>query len=480
MGRLNFHMTPIRVRGKKLKSSGISQEGKQISKLKEQPKPIMSRPARELSQLERLPNELLQEIFLQSLNLNLPGASLTLGLNLASPHIKMLLVLKAFSSNSGKCLEHSAGLLGILHTKQEIARLQTAILRLRWMTLDFLRQHIRIFLVKTILRRFLELNLDWIDGSKPTETTVAELLENAYKDDSLGISGGLLGNHSFTWNVGCNTLVFLQVGLRVGDILLRVTTNEHDHNSKETLQYRWRLLLCLDQCRIPDKLLHGPWTDAKCDFLEVITRSGASIDWVNSTSGEVADLGLKEALLERNQRAVEVLVNRPLLRLSRSSHFIHVGRFNVLSRRERTPDTKSRNFHKQVRRKKSLKLCVGVPLRTEHLRIAVLQEGFPKGIVECLLRGTNSKIDLEDDVVNKWALQKKISGNKHGKWLYERLAGLRETAQLGYRYFTSDSETSSSASSDDERDSIEIEYSEKHFEHLSSSNEDEDEDSGTN
>ena len=472
-------MTPIRVRGKKQNSSTKPQKGKQVSKLKERSKPVSSIPAKELSRLERLPNELLQEIFLQCLNLNLPRASSTLGLNLASPHIKMRLVFKAFFSNSGKILEHSAELLAILHTKQEIAELQSAILRLGWMTLDFLRQYVRVFLVKTVLRRFLELKLDLRNDLKPTEATITELLEDAYKDDSLGISEGLLGDHSFSWNVGSNIGVFLRVGLRIGDILLRVTTNEHDYNSKETLQYRWRLLLCLDQCRIPDKLLHGPWTDAKCDFLEVVTTNGASVDWVNSTSGEVADLGLTEALLERNQRAVEVLVNRSKVRLSRSSHFSHVARFNVLSRREGTSDTKSRNVEKQVRRKKSLKLCVGVPLRTEHLRIAVLQEGFPKGIVECLLRGKNSNIDIEDNDINKWALQKKLSGNTHGKWLYERLDGLREAAELGLKNFRSDTESSLSTSNDDERDSIEIEYSEKLFEHLSSSTEDEDTDIDT-
>ena len=468
-------MTPIRVRGKKQESWKLPRKGKQVSKLEERSKPIMSAPARELSQLERLPNELLQEIFLQSLNLNLPRASPTLGANLASSHIKMLLVSKAFSSDCGKCLEHSAELLWILQTRQEIAELQSAILRLKWMTLDFLRQHIRTLLVKTMLRRVLELGLDWSNSSKSTEATITESLENAHKNDSLSVSGALFGDHMFSWSVCSNTKVVLEVGLSVGNIFLQTITYKQDCKPVKILQYRWKLLLCLDECRIPDKLLHGPWTDAKCDFLEVVIRSGASVDWVNSTSGEVADLGLKEAILEGNQRAVEMLVHPRMIPRYRRGHFSHDASYHMLPTRQGVPDAKPRKVEEQIRRRKSLKLHVGVPIRTEHLRIAIIQEGFPKDIVERLLNAKDFSIDLEDDI-NKRALQKKPSGNRYGEWLYDRLDQLRENGKIKDMKVISYSDSTLSTSSDDELDSSEMDHSESSFEHWSSNTESEGDD----
>ena len=402
---------------------------KQVPTSKENSKPIMFNPARELSQLERLPNELIQMIFLQSLNLNLPRASPTLGVNLSSSHIKMLLVTKAFSSDSQYCLENSADLLDILHSKQEIAKLQTAILGLKWMTLEFLRQHIRIFFIKTILSRFLELNLDWRNGLKPTEATVKDLVDQAYGCTVLGREGGFLGLKGYAWDIGNDVQVTLEMGLRDGLVMLQVTTANHDCECVTINRYRWRLLLCLENCQIPNKLLHGPWTDAKCDFLEIVTRNGASIDWLNTTSGEVADLGLMEALLEPKPRVVELLVARPKgSGRYGSEYFDRTVRINQRYVTPRTPKETDTDLSMKVCRMKYTRFTVGMTPRTEHLRVAVLQGVFNQRIVSHLLLAKDSEINLLDLEVGGWALRNKNSGNKMGRWLYELLADLRKHA----------------------------------------------------
>jgi hypothetical protein len=43
-----------------------------------------------------------------------------------------------------------------------------------------------------------------------------------------------------------------------------------------------------DGVEIPNSLLLGPWTDEMIKHLFWIKKSGASIDWLNSTSGEVS------------------------------------------------------------------------------------------------------------------------------------------------------------------------------------------------
>jgi hypothetical protein len=43
-----------------------------------------------------------------------------------------------------------------------------------------------------------------------------------------------------------------------------------------------------DGVEIPNSLLLGPWNDEMIKHLFWIRKSGASIDWLNSTSGEVS------------------------------------------------------------------------------------------------------------------------------------------------------------------------------------------------
>lgn len=426
-------MTPIRVRGKKQKPFGESKGAKHGSTIimEESSKTIMSKPARELSPLERLPAELLQQIFLQSLNLNLPRASPTLGSVLSSSHIKMLLVFKAFSSGSDNSLEHSTELLHILRTKEEIASLQSAILRLNWMTLDFFHQCIPTFLIKTLVRQFALLDLEWRTdckqpGKKVSEAAVEKFVEDAYHRNSLDFEGeGRLGMLHYGWDTTNNLHVNLGIGLRDGLVSLQVFGSDKELSPS---RYRWRLLFCLDNCQIPEKLLRGPWTDEKCDFLEIVTRGGASIGWIDTPSGEIAELGLLDALRERNQRAVEVLVKRP--EPSRGKYadlnFVDYGcTFKKLS-----STTRSRNLGRivetKVRREKPPKRSVGVIPFTEHVRIAVVDEGFHKGIIKCLLSGDVSRIDLEDADLVGWGLRKKLSGDKHGRWLCTRLWEMKE------------------------------------------------------
>jgi hypothetical protein len=42
-----------------------------------------------------------------------------------------------------------------------------------------------------------------------------------------------------------------------------------------------------DGIEIPDSLLQGPWTEDKIKYLFWLVKSGAEVDWVTSTSGEV-------------------------------------------------------------------------------------------------------------------------------------------------------------------------------------------------
>jgi hypothetical protein len=58
---------------------------------------------------------------------------------------------------------------------------------------------------------------------------------------------------------------------------------------------------------IPDKLLHGPWTTDKASLLYVLVSLRGEIDWESGMAGETAKEGLKEAIREGNEHAVAAL-----------------------------------------------------------------------------------------------------------------------------------------------------------------------------
>ena len=123
-----------------------------------------------LSRLESIPTELLEAIFLKSLNLNLPLASPHLGATLSSKRTKMAMVLKAFPSNAESDLEHYSELQHILwagsgeKTKTAIGELQSRLLACRWMTWDLLKLCMETFVVRTLLREFRVQDLPWQEG----------------------------------------------------------------------------------------------------------------------------------------------------------------------------------------------------------------------------------------------------------------------------------------------------------------------------
>lgn len=122
------------------------------------------------SRLESLPTELLEDIFLQCLNLNLPLASSHLSTALSSTRTKMEVVLKIFPSNSAYNIEHYVELSQIIlaggatDNEKGIGELQSRILACRWMTWEFLKFCMETFVVRTLVREFRARNLPWQEG----------------------------------------------------------------------------------------------------------------------------------------------------------------------------------------------------------------------------------------------------------------------------------------------------------------------------
>lgn len=426
-------MTPIRVRGKKRQRTLTEPGSRLYSSFHPhssrtftasnaptwEPPPegsIRSHPAPLLSSLERLPAELLEDVFLQCLNVNLPRASPVLASTLSSFYIKSQLLFKAFCSDQTYGLKHSEELIDILYTKQEVAKLQSSILRLRWMTMGFLRQCRPIFLARTLFRQFKNFQFEkWIDGSpaaKLTHATVAKFVQEAYRRAEVGAGKTAIEYLRWTSRVSGQQNVAITLGLVNGDLLLEKATANSNYGY-HTTERRWKLINCLNGCRIPEKLLHGPWTDDKCEFLTLLSRNRATVDWIDSTSGEVAELGLFHALQEHNERVVRLMITKAFGQCFSFQSFARDPYWIA----NPTDGIACRVDAKYAERP----FGVGVVPKMGHLRSGAIDYDCPIEILATLVKGLESSIDRNDQALISWALMKKVEGDERGKWLLDLL-----------------------------------------------------------
>lgn len=378
--------------------------------------------------LEQLPTELLETIFLHDLNISLPQASSIIGSKLASNHVKSQLVLRVCSA--GRLNIYPCEQIALFPTMADHAEAQSAILRMRWMTLPFIRQLIPDYITKTLVRELSERGLQWLgEGplvTRQTESTIRQYLE----DNSVRFTKRdqddppVFGNVS--WRIE-NPPRFIRLSFGLHDGLVAIEERRIHGWDKYAQRVRtssaerdqWRIFCGINGCKVPGKLLHGPWTTEKCDFLEMVVRGNATVDWVGTTNGEIAEKGLMQALREGNARATRLLVTRAgsgdpqglwgLPCVPDSSEY------DMLGSGPWPREGLSQGIASYLR-------GVGVVPGTEHLRIAVLEAGCRQDVVEILLMAEDTNIDVEDRVVLGWAVEKRVLGDERGLWLLSILS----------------------------------------------------------
>ena len=429
--------TAVKVRGKKQSKSNppvISQststvEGKRARSLPD----VFSLPSKRTRQalcvptIENLPIEILEEIFFYCLNVSLPQASLVLGQKLASFHVKSQLTFRVLSSPSS--IDYPCALAAIFPTLRDQAEVQSAVLRLKWMTLSFLKAVIPEYIIKTLVREMAARELPWMaDGpvvSKACEPLIRQYLqENTYRSngsdrfrvsESSSSKGPLIRTRGLpaywetSWAAphgalieGCasrclikcpdSRRVHMGVSLREGLITLGDSYHKHDQGfpaKDSSIRFsRWRIINGVEGCRIPEKLLHGPWDVDKCEFLEIVIRGNATVDWVGTLSGEIAEEGLLQAIEECSARAVKALLARiGSLRQPLDS-------FATLYR------VKSKLESSQYR-ELPVRRGVGIVPTTAHIRKAITG-GCKEDVIEALLHAAETTIDPYDAMIHQW------------------------------------------------------------------------------
>ena len=377
--------------------------------------------AASLSPLERLPVEILEPIFLHSLNLSLPQASPLLGRKLATKHVKSSLFLEMFPKETGH--SNFDFLLQTLGSLDALGVLQSQVLGLRWMTPDFIREMLEDCTVRSIVQFFNQHKLGWADLERnmpvdnrksscsrysgvlvASKEVTADVVRSFYKQHvwSSGIGGEM--SHGEYWtlpNESADIEVELDIRFMQGDLKMSIT-DISAAPSRLVASHELKVISCVRHCRIPQRYLHGPWSTDKWEQLIRIVGGGGRMDLLGRTTDEeVAEKGLEDAIAEHNHMALHTLIGRACWHSK-----------NLLKPSHRSDIYESRDeriglFGNQH---------VGVVVYTKHFKMA-LDHDCSYLILNSLADSMNLVVDWEDKEIMAWTVRKSAEGDMRGQWL---------------------------------------------------------------
>lgn len=193
--------------------------------------------------LQGLPQEILEIIFLYSMNIALPRASPSLGEKLSSKTITMEFTMRTFFYT----VDHKANIRDQVVTSDP--RLQSDLLSCRFFTFTFFLAYVQ-----------------------KAQDALIRLRGKAWERTGIPVLGVREFDELFVY---------------------RFT--------------RIPYLAFANGFHVPEKLLHGPFTKDKSSLLYVLVAMNGEIDWTGSMAGEAAKSGIKEAIKEDNEYAVASL-----------------------------------------------------------------------------------------------------------------------------------------------------------------------------
>ncbi|KAL8773563.1 MAG: hypothetical protein Q9209_001668 [Squamulea sp. 1 TL-2023] len=388
-------MTPIKVRGKRGQKARLRAQRERRAAIEAEdlemtssPSPLLSQPIR--SKFESLPTEIIESIFLYCKNLELPRASLALGSTLSSTGFKHL-VLRAFLIDP--YLEHR-----IDDETCETGNLQSALLRCGWLDEAMFTHALNDARLSKLAAFF----------QNPSPSSMHKAIDVAPHNallgpgcpvpdtstpsiasfiDSLKPQSGLCEKRSWEWVSHSDEEFSLQMPEYPGRILLGSPGSlEHEYTSSTELLYDFQLA---NGCEIPIKVLHGPWSKTKINFLYLLMNACARLDWETSNNGEVAETSFREAIVQGNTSMVQVMLRNPVDAPYGSQNQIHNWPYHP-----------------------------SIPVTQEHLRLAIFDGGCNTSIVNMLLkRGPFNGLRLDDNDIVDWATAKDEEHDERGKWL---------------------------------------------------------------
>ncbi|KAL2828160.1 hypothetical protein BDW59DRAFT_143282 [Aspergillus cavernicola] len=351
----------------------------------------LPKPRKNLSRLESLPVELIEKIFLYSLNVNLPRSSRFLAAALSSERIYRALTLLAFwddssARDSGEAPETAksielaaateAGATKILRLlrpleyvplfQDERRSLQASVLRCRWCTIERLLSHLPD-LVRLVIQRHW-LNVD-ITMASDLEDTLCLFL--AQKGDTCSFQGTDTNSNHYTMTI--EPLVSLTISCLESE---QQTTH--------------RILGIL---QIPDRFLSGTdkgFNEPHVRFLEILRLASGFNRLEPSTATEIAlsreaiQQGVHTALIEHNADALTTLLK--------------IDEYTFRSENTSAIQT------------------LPYMLPPEHFRTAVRVARDDPSLFQLLLRASAESVPADDSEITQWAMD---LDDAFGPWLLD-------------------------------------------------------------
>ncbi|PYI08111.1 hypothetical protein BO78DRAFT_460114 [Aspergillus sclerotiicarbonarius CBS 121057] len=347
-------------------------------------KPIKPRK----SILESLPVELIEKIFLYSLNMNFARCSSSLAAAVSSERIFRALILLAFWDDSptpaGTTRASEVAISRILrpveyipisHTERRT--LQDSILRCKWCTVQRLLAQLPDLMNLTLQRHWFGAE---VTMSADEEESLTRFL--AQKEDTRVFQG--TGAHTNHYTLAINPLV-------------SITVTHHETDQSTTYPILGVLL-------IPDKLFHGLFCPDQIHYLETLRiASGLNrpdlIKPTVSVSRESLQSGIHAALVQNNAEALAIL-------LKIDEYY----------------------FRSEIQ---SLQPTGGVPytVPAEHFRTAVRVGRHDATLFQLLLRTSAESVPADDSEITGWAV---ALDDAFGGWLLELMLQLPQQIEAAH------------------------------------------------
>ncbi|EAS27541.3 uncharacterized protein CIMG_10146 [Coccidioides immitis RS] len=326
----------------------------------------------QLSLLELLPVELIQQIFIECLELNLPRASPHLADVLSTSWVYSGLIMLAFWNDPAREDDDSQDTIRrmfrpfryIPMDNLERQLFQLSVLSCRWCTQER---------IEALIRRMTKLSLHrWISISKHRVTSHFDFDAMA---ESIERGHGTVHHLRYLQNVPLPFTPSLEI------------------NNLETLSLL-PLQFPISVLAFPDKVLRGsPWTESKVRFLEflwqyVMIAENRLEFWLTFASRESIQEGIHSAISEHNLRAL-----RDILALDDSCYQSHDNRLHQVLKPYLLPE--------------------------EYFIIASRQGEYATAILRLLVRAAPLSVPSDDPELTEWAIKSQNKQNVFGSWLIQ-------------------------------------------------------------
>ena len=280
-------MTPIKIRGKRGQKARLRAQRKtrEAADVPDMATSTIIETAAETqrSKLESLPTEIIESIFLYSMNVELPRASLTLGRLLSSTGLKHL-VLRAFLTEP--YLEDALD-------DEALGGQQSALLRCRWVDRAiFIHALHDVWLGKLVVLFQNPSPIFFNDVSEipqhdsllgpgcpiadTSTSTVAQFVKSFVPQSRF------LEDRRWEWVAHSGVKLTLTLDDCSGEMWFSRNVNQ-TYTPRYRCICRFRLA---NPCNIPTKVLHGPWTESKLWFLRALLNFNATLDWETDNNGK--------------------------------------------------------------------------------------------------------------------------------------------------------------------------------------------------